>query len=323
MLPFPYGPAVLVLVLAATRAQIAVRAWRSPLARRGARGALAALACALPLATRGPGPVQLALGLLAGYFAIRAEALSATGGGASFAALLDVGDLLRVVPGAARRAPVRTLTLGLVGMGACVALLIVGNALRLWRWSRYADALLVCLEVAMGTMGLNNLIILLAAARGRPGHPIAGLQDRPALSASLAEFWAVRWNHLVAPNLERGFFRPLARRHHPTLGIIAAFTASAVMHLIPVLAAAPFAVSVLPAIQVGAFFLLHGLLVLGEHELGLARPPTSPRALFWARARTVTLFVLLSPMMLGPFADVCHVHGRALAQNFSDRPAVP
>jgi hypothetical protein len=318
MLPFPYGPAVLVLVLAAARAQVAVRAWRSPLARRGARVALAALACALPLATRGPGPVQLALGLLAGYFTIRAAALSATGGRASFAALLDVGDLLRIVPGAARRAPVRTLALGLVGVGACVALLIAGNALRLWRWSRYADALLVCLEVAVGTMGLNNLI--LAAARGRA---IAGLQDRPALSASLAEFWAVRWNHLVAPNLERGFFRPLARRHHPTLGIIAAFTASAVMHLIPVLAAAPFAVSVLPAIQVGAFFLLHGLLVLGEHELGLARPPTSPRALFWARARTVTLFVLLSPMMLGPFADVCHVHGRALAQNFSDRPAVP
>jgi hypothetical protein len=311
MLPFPYGPAVLVLVLAAARAQVAARAWRSPLARRGARVALAALACALPLATGGPGPVQLAVGLLAGYFAIRAAALSATGGPASFAALLDVGDLLRVVPGAARRAAVRTLTLGLVGVGACVALLIAGNALRLWRWSRYADSLLVCLEVAVGTMGLNNLI--LAAARGRPGQPIAGLQDRPALSASLAEFWSVRWNHLVAPNLERGFFRPLARRRHPAAGIVAAFTASGVMHLVPVLAAAPLAVSLRPGLQVFAFFLLHGLLVLAEHELGLARPPASPRALFRARVRTVTLFVLLSPMMLGPFADVCHVHGRGLA----------
>lgn len=318
MLPFPYGPAVLVLVLVAARAQVAARACRSPLARRGARVALAALACALPLATRGPGPVQLALGLLAGYLAIRGAALSATGGPARVSALLDAGELLRIVPGAPRRAPVRTLTLGLVGVSACVALLIAGNALRLWRWSRYADALLVCLEVAAGTMGLNNLIIFAAC-----GRPIAGLQDRPALSASLAEFWAVRWNHLVAPNLERGFFRPLARRRHAALGVVAAFTASGVMHLVPVLAAAPLAVSLRPGLQVFAFFLLHGLLVLAERALGLARPPTSPRALSWARARTVTLFVLLSPMMLGPFADVCHVHGRALAQNFSDRPAVP
>jgi hypothetical protein len=318
MIPFPYGPAVLVLVLAAARAQIAVGAWRSPFARRGARVALAAVACALPLATRGPGPVQLALGLLAGYFAIRASALSATRGPASVAALLDLGDLLRPVPADARRPRVKMLAFGIVGVAACVALLIVGNALRLWRWSRYADALLVCLEVAVGTMGINNLI--LAAARGRA---IAGLQDHPALSASLAEFWAARWNHLVAPNLERGFFRPLARRRHATVGIVAAFTASAVMHLVPVLAAAPLAVSLRPGAQVFAFFFLHGLLVLGEHELGLARPPAAPRALLWARVRTVTLFVALSPMMLGPFADVCHVHGRQLAQNFSDRPAVP
>jgi hypothetical protein len=321
MIPFPYGPAVLVLVLATARAEVAVGAWRSPFARRGARVALTALACALPLATRGPGPVQLALGLLAGYFAIRAAALSATGGPARVAALLDVGDLLRLAPGGPRRAPVTTLTLGLAGVAGCVALLVGGNVLRLWRWSRYADGVLVCLEVAVGTMGLNNL--LLTAACGRLGRPVAGLQDRPALSASLAEFWAVRWNRLVAPNLERGFFRPLARRRRAALGVVAAFTASGVMHLVPVLAAAPPAVSLRPGLQVFGFFVLHGLLVLAERALGLATPPPTPRALLWARIRTVTLFVLLSPMMLGPFADVCHVHGRALAQNFSDRPAVP
>jgi hypothetical protein len=320
MIPFPFGPAVLVPALVAAWAYLAVGPWRRTVARRGARVASTAFVCALPLATRGPGPVQLALGLLVGYLAIRAAAVGASSGRAPAppSALLGVDELLRPVPRDPRRTPGRTLVLGVFGVGACAALLVAGDAVRLWRWSRYADGLLVCLEVAVGCMGLNNLI--LAAAGGRP---IAGLQDRPALSVSLGQFWAARWNHFVAPNLDRGFFRPLARRRHPTAGVLAAFTASGVMHLLPILAAAPFVVSGLPALQVFVFFLLHGALVLAERAAGLHRAPASPRGRLLARLRTVTLFVLLSPMMLGPFADVCHVHGRALGQNFSDRPSVP
>jgi hypothetical protein len=318
MIPFPFGLGVLVPALGAAWAFVAVGSWRAVLARRGARVALAAAVCVLPLLTSGPGPVQLAVGLAAGYLAIRAAALGATSGrGAGpVGALLGIGDLLRPVPAERRHARGRALGLGVAGLAACVALLVAGDVVRLWRWSRYADGLLLCLEVAMGAMGLNNLI--LAAA----GRPVAGLEDRPALSASLAEFWAARWNHLVAPNLERGFFRPLARRH-PAAGVLAAFTASGVMHVVPVLAAAPLAIALRPALQVFAFFLLHGALVLAERALRRHRAPTSPRALFFARVRTVTLFVLLSPMMLGPFADVCHVHGRALAQNFKLMPPAP
>jgi hypothetical protein len=321
MIPFPFGPAVMLPALVAAWAYLAVGPWRRTAARRGVRVALTAFVCALPLATRGPGPVQLALGLLVGYLAIRAAALGASGRAPT--ALLGVDELLRPVPPDPRRTLGRTLVLGVLGVGACVALLVAGDAVRLWRWSRYADGLLVCLEVAVGSMGINNLI--LSAARGRP---IAGLQDRPALSVSLGQFWAARWNHFVAPNLDRGFFRPLARRRRATEGVLAAFTASGVMHVLPVLAAAPFAVSGLPALQVFVFFLLHGTLVLAERAAGLHRAPASPRGRLLARLRTVTLFVLLSPMMLGPFADVCHVHGRALAlsgnaQNFSDRPSVP
>ena len=278
--------------------------------------------CALPPATTGPGPVQLTVGLLAGYLAIRAAALCAITGarpaGVTPRALLGLDELLRPVAPDPRRALGRTLAFGLAGVGACVALLFLGDAARLWRSSRYLDGLLVCLEVAVGAAGLNNLI--LSAARGRP---IAGLQDRPALSVSLGQFWAARWNHVVAPNLDRGFFRPLARRRRATAGVLAAFTASGVMHVLPMLTAAPFAVSGPPALQVFAFFLLHGALVLAERAAGLNRAPSSPRGLLLARVRTVTLFALLSPMMLGPFADVCHVHGRALAQNFSETPAVP
>jgi hypothetical protein len=316
MIRFPYSLAAFPLVLAAAWAYVAVGAWPSVFARRGARGALAALVCLLPLATFGPGPAQLALGLLAGYLAIRAVALGASHRPASLGALLGVEELLRPVPPEARHARGRALALGAGGLAACVALLVAGNAWRLWRWSRYADDLLVCLEVAVGAMGMNSLIL---AAAG----PVSGLEDRPALSASLGEFWAARWNHLVAPNLDRGFFRPLARRRRASAGVLAAFAASGVMHVVPVLAAAPLVVALTPAVQVFAFFILHGALVLAERALGLNRPPSAPRALFLARTRTVTLFVLLSPMMLGPFADVCHVHGRALGQNLRVIPAVP
>jgi hypothetical protein len=310
MIPFPFAVGVLLPVLGAARTFVAVGSARAPLARRGARAALAAVACGAPLLTTGPGPVQLALGIAAGYLAIRAAALAATRGAATIGALLSLADLLRPVPAERRHARGRALALGLGGLAACVALLVAGDAVRLWRWSRYADGLLVCLEVATAAMGVHNLILAVAG-------PVAGLEDRPALSASLGEFWASRWNHLVAPNLERGFFRPLARRRRPTAGVLAAFSASGVMHVVPVLAAAPFSRSLRPALQVFAFFMLHGALVLAERAVGWSRAPAGGRALLLARARTVTVFVLLSPMMLGPFADACRVHGRALGQRAS------
>jgi len=316
MIPFPYGLASLLLALAAAAGYVRLGTWRRVTERRGARVALVAVICGAPLLTSGPGAVQLTVGLLAGYLAIRAVALGAAARGATLGALLGVEDLLRPIrPDTERPDPGRRLALGVVGVAACVGLLFVGNAVRLWRWSRPLDNLLVCLEVAVGATGLNNLIL---AAAGR--RSIAGLQDRPALSASLAELWAVRWNHLVAPNLDRGFFRPLARRRRPAVGVLAAFTASGVMHVVPVIAAAPLTLSLRPALSVMGFFLLHGALVLAERALGWQRAPSAPAALLRARIRTVTLFVLLTPLMLGPFADVTHVHGR---QNFSESPKVP
>jgi Membrane bound O-acyl transferase family len=309
MIPFPFGLALFPVALAASWAFVAVGAWRVAIARRGARVGLAALVCAAPLATTGPGPVQLAFGLFAGYLVIRAAAVAASGRGAArstLGALLGVEDLLRSARPAPWRTGARAFALGAACAAACVALLVAGDRLRLWRWSRYADDLLVGLEVAVGATGLHHLV--LAAA----GRPVVGLQDRPALSASLGQFWAARWNHLVAPNLDRGFFRPLARRRHAAAGVVAAFAASGVMHVLPVLAAAPLTVSLGPAVAVMGFFLLHATLVLAERALGWHRAPMSARALRFARARTVVLFALLSPMMLGPFADVCHVHGRAL-----------
>jgi hypothetical protein len=71
-------------------------------------------------------------------------------------------------------------------------------------------------------------------------------------------------------------------------------------------------------------------LVLAERAAGLDPPARDlrPGALTLARVRTIVVFVLLTPLMLGPFADITGVHGRSLpsgqdAQNFKVRPAEP
>lgn len=279
------------------------------------RALLAVGVAALPLVTSGPGPVQLTLGLLSGYLGIRFAALAAreasrpTLASATLAAV-TVRDLFEPVPPDPGRRAGRALAIGLGGAAACAALMVAGNELRLWRVSRLADDLLVYLEVAFGATGFNNLLIAGAALTGRS---VAGLLVRPALSASLAEFWAARWNRLVGRNLDRGFFRPLCRAGHPRAGVVAAFTASGIMHVLPVLAAAPWSVAARPAAVVMGFFLLHGALVLAERALGWHRAPDSPAALARARLRTLLLFAALSPMLLGPFAEICGVHGRSLA----------
>jgi hypothetical protein len=314
-IPFPFSAVLLLAVVPAVWGYLAAGRLSGAAPRRVVRAALVGAVLALPLTARGPGPVQLALGLLAGYLGIRLAALGAVwrdrGSVPSLAeaaaAATSIDDVLQPAPpDPARRLP-RALALGLFGVAACVALLAAGAGVRLWRASRFADNLLVCLEVALGTMGINNLILAAAAAGG---HSVAGLEDRPALSASLSEFWSARWNRLVGRNLHRGFFRPLCRRGYPRLGVAASFVASGVMHVVPVLAAMPLARAAGPAASVMGFFLLHAGLVLGERALGWHRAPPPGPGLAWARLRTLTVFVALSPLLLGPFADICGVHGR-------------
>ncbi|HET6280863.1 MAG TPA: MBOAT family protein [Polyangia bacterium] len=352
LIPYPLSIFTLAAPLLAGWAYVRLGGLSSPMVRVPIRVAVLALLCVVPVLTRGPGPVQMTLGLLTGYLAIRIVAVSgrwrADGGTGRrptarqiARALVSVEDVMRPMPprdpatsaGRAKTA----LVLGAISAAACVALLVLGARIRLWEWSRYADALLVCLEVGIGVMGINNLIIGFAAVHGRS---VSGIQDRPMLSASLGELWARRWNHLVENNLARAFFVPLGRRGAPALGMLAAFIASGVMHVMPVLASAPPALTLRPAAQVLGFFLLSGGLVLAERAAGLDPPARDlqPGAVTLARVRTIVLFVVLTPLMLGPFADVTGVHGRSLRppapapapapwagrdQNFKVRPAEP
>jgi Membrane bound O-acyl transferase family len=270
----------------------------------------------LPLATQGPGPAQLTLGLLVGFLGIRMVALGERWRGSRLppspvqilVAMMTPEELLAAVPLRASR-PGLTLLGGLFGVAVCIGLLVAGNTFRIWRWSRLADDLTVFAEVAIGTAGVHNLIV---GAAGLAGRSVAGLQDRPLLSASLSQFWSRRWNRLVQGNLNRGFFRPYGRRRLWALGTFAAFGASGVMHVIAVLDTERIASTLAPSAAVMGFFLLHAALVLGERRLGLHHQPQRPSALLWARVRTVTLFALLSPLLLDPFASVVHVHGRML-----------
>jgi hypothetical protein len=93
--------------------------------------------------------------------------------------------------------------------------------------------------------------------------------------------------------------------------VLAAFTASGVLHVMAVVGAGPPSLIALPSISVMGFFLLHAGLVLVEKRLGWDRAPLRPWLLLWARVRTIVVFIALSPLLIDPFACVTHVHGRA------------
>jgi hypothetical protein len=314
-----YPASLLVLPLSALLGVVYVNTTRarSPILRRVGRIGALSLAWASPLATTGPGPAQLTLGLLVGFLGIRMVALGERWRGAalppSFGRVLRAmvlpEDLMATERRRRKLPALLLLMLGVALVAACVGLLVLGNQLRLWRWSRAADDLLVLIEVAVGAEGIHLVIV---GGAGLLGRSVVGLQDHPLLSSSLGQFWARRWNHLVQGNLDRGFFRPYARRRSFAAGTLAAFGASAVMHVIAVLRPSQPETTLGPAAAVLAFFLLHGLLVCGERALGLHHQPHSPRRLFLARVRTLALFALLSPLLLDPFANVVHLHGRSL-----------
>jgi hypothetical protein len=199
----------------------------------------------------------------------------------------------------------------MVGVAACILLMVWGNDWRLWQRSlafRFLDDQLVLLEVAVGAAGIHYLIIGIACLCGRS---VEGFQNHPLLSASLAEFWARRWNRMVQGNLKRGFFQPHARSGRPEMGVLAAFAASGVLHVMAVEGAGPPALIALPSVSVMGFFLLNAGLVLAEKRLGWAQAPERPWRLLAARVRSILVFVAISPLLIDPFACVTHVHGRA------------
>ena len=302
VLEFPFSLLLLPVVVGLGLGYVSAGRMTNRRRRAAIRVGILMSTCGAPFLTRGPGPAQLVLGLLVGWLGIRMVAVAQSGPGKSrtgvLLELITLGDVLRPAAQQTRR-PLLAMALGGLGVVACVVLLILGNEWRLWQASwpgRLLDDQLVALEVAMGATGVHCLIVGVA---GHYGHSVRGLQDHPFRSTSLTEFWGRRWNRMVQNNLDRGFYRPLARAGHPRLGVLAAFAASGVLHILAVGGAGPPGVVALPCAWVLLFFLLHGGAVLVEQKLGWHRPPARrwSRAVAWVR--TLLLFLALSPGLIG------------------------
>lgn len=123
------------------------------------------------------------------------------------------------------------------------------------------------------------------------GVALGKLHDAPIRSRTLAEFWAKRWNRAVHALLNEMVFRPVAKRAGVAAGMMAAFAASAVLHFVPIWVAYDFTW----AMPMGAFFVIHGTLVIVETKLGVSR---WPRAL--GHAWTLAWFALTLPLFTEP-----------------------
>lgn len=132
----------------------------------------------------------------------------------------------------------------------------------------------------------------LYAAMGRRALP---MQDQPYRARTLAELWGRRWNREVGRWIHRWCFRPLARRGHPGLGVLAGFGWSALFHG----AAAWAAVDLTAGLVMASFFVAHGAAMVVERALGVARWPA------WAgHAWVVGVFVVTVPLFAEPLVQL-------------------
>lgn len=125
---------------------------------------------------------------------------------------------------------------------------------------------------------------LLAGSWRYAGANTSPLFRNPLRSRSLTEFWSERWNLAFSEMTAVAVYGPIAVRLGRSAGLLAAFVASGLAH--------EAAIS-LP-VRAGhggplAYFVLHGLLVLGERRW---RPPG-----VWARLWTVGALTLPLPLL--------------------------
>jgi hypothetical protein len=119
----------------------------------------------------------------------------------------------------------------------------------------------------------------------------------PIASRSVQEFWGKRWNRAVGMWLRRHCFLPFARRGQARLGFVAAFCASAAFHAYFTLVAVGWTM----AGTMLVFFLIQGLVVLGELPMGVAqwRPAL-------AHAWTVVAVLGCSPLFIEPLLRILY-----------------
>jgi hypothetical protein len=139
---------------------------------------------------------------------------------------------------------------------------------------------------------------LLYAAHRAVGLTPPLLHKDPVAARSVQEFWGKRWNRTVSSWLGENFFRPLARRGRPALGVLAAFAVSGVVHAYITFVA----IGAVMAAWMMGFFLLQGILVLVESVAGTTRWKATPSHVW-----TLTWMVAASPMFTEPLLRVLGV----------------
>lgn len=185
----------------------------------------------------------------------------------------DIASLLCLVPAAV------VFAMGL----ACLKAVSAAGIWLLLRW--FAGAVMILAVAEMATASHDWLTTLM-------GVNAPSLMRSPFLSKSVTEFWTKRWN-IAASQL--GFrplcFTPLAR-HGSVFALFAAFTASAVGHvLLAFMAMGRWKIS----ISCGAFFMLQPLLIIAERRMKVRRWPTTA-----ARAWTLAALGVTSPLFVEP-----------------------
>lgn len=139
--------------------------------------------------------------------------------------------------------------------------------------------------------GVHGLFLSLGIVLEKP-------HDAPILSRSLGEFWGKRWNRAVGRWLHDNVFRPTAVRAGLGAGVLAAFTVSGLLHFVPL----ALVCNLGAATSMGSFFILHGVLVILELKLRLARL----RPIF-GRIVTLGTFAVTAPMFVEPMLQTLGV----------------
>lgn len=124
------------------------------------------------------------------------------------------------------------------------------------------------------------------------GWRVPTLMNDTFLPASVEEFWGRRWNRTVSRWLRRIVFRPVARQHGATAGLVAAFTVSAGIHCY--IAWVPLNLS--QGVLCGTFFLAQVPLILIERRwvpVALRRPYAYAALLLTAPAFVLPLNSIL------------------------------
>ena len=226
----------------------------------------------------------VAFGFAAGYLRVLGLVRSTAGttlGSRVLSVVFLVFDARRIVR-VPRSLQVRAFVVGAIEIAVAVALFLAPYP------RGYGTTLMGACFAYFMVEGVAHLISGLVAAVGIDAGPF---HDAPILARTLGEFWSKRWNRVVSTWLSDMVFRPVTRRLGVAAGVLATFGASAVLHTIPIW----IAKGLDDGLNIGAFFLLHGVLVVVESSLRVARWPR------WAgHTWTLAVFAVTLPLFVHP-----------------------